>query len=687
MRWSSLFVAILIVGSAVGADNPQRPTHDITLDDYFTQAAITQCEVSPDGKWVAYLEGRWEGPSEGRNVDLWLLDLASGTPRRLTFEKAGEQSPAWSPDSKSLYFAAAYKRGSDATVPCNGKTQVWRLNLEGGEPQAVTRLDAGIGRFLLATDGKSLYYTQDSEQVDDEWKSLRTAHKALQYGHGVTEFTQVWKLDLTTWRSEKIVDDRRVITDLALSPDGLRLAMLTTPDEELIHNEGWSRLDVCDLASRKISVVTQDGWRKDHPSPYGWLAGVRWSGDSEAIAFTIGFDGYPARILLAEHDNDQWQLKPLPHTPTVSIEDGSLRWKPGTRDLCFIADERARQRIYSLTNCRKGRFDKLTTITPGDVVVSSYGFSADARTLAAVTSTPDHTEEIYAATPEEPWRRLTHVNPQMETWKWPELRLVQWKAPDGVEVEGILELPPDYKAGQKVPLVLEIHGGPTSASLYRREYWIYGRTLLPAKGYAVFCPNYRGSTGYGDDFLQQLIGRENDIEVADILAGVDHLVAAGIADPDKLGVSGWSNGGYLTNCLIARTTRFKAASSGAGVFDFAMQWGLEDTPGHVINYAQGLPWDKADEYRRGSPLYAADKITTPTLIHVGAGDERVPAAHSRTLYRALKFYRNVPSELVIYPGAGHGLNTYPHRKAKLEWDLAWYERYIMGKSPEPPAKP
>jgi dipeptidyl aminopeptidase/acylaminoacyl peptidase len=218
-------------------------------------------------------------------------------------------------------------------------------------------------------------------------------------------------------------------------------------------------------------------------------------------------------------------------------------------------------------------------------------------------------------------------------------------------------------------------------------YWIYGRTLLPAKGYAVFCPNYRGSTGYGDKFLEQLIGRENDIEVADILSGVDALVERGIADPDKLGVSGWSNGGYLTNCLIARTQRFKAASSGAGVFDFALQWGIEDTPGHVINFATGQPWEKPEEYQRGSPLFAADKITTPTLIHVGAGDERVPAAHSRMLYRTLRFYRNVPTELVIYPGEGHGLTKYNHRKAKMEWDLAWYEKYILGKTAEKPAQP
>lgn len=684
-----VFTALLALHAAavVAADPPTR-THDITLDDYFSLGTMVHCKVAPDGRSVVYQEARWEGKTEGRNVDLWLADpVNGGAVRRLTFDKAGESDPQWSPDSRFIYFTAAYKRAGETAPPWNGKQQVWRIGVEGGEPFPVTRVEDGVGRCLLADDGQSIYYTQTSEQTDDEWKSLRSSHKSLQYGHGVTKFTQVWKLDLTTWRAEKVVDDRRVVTDLALSPNDNRLAMLTVPDDELIHKEGWSRLDVCDLKTGKITVVTPDGWRKNHPSPYGWLEGVAWSIDSEALAWTVSFDGFPARMLTAEFASGNWQLHQLPDTPSISIHESTLQWSPYNRDLYFLADERARQRLYKLTNCSNGKFDELKTVTPGDVVVSAYHYSRNGGDIAAVISTPDHMEDLYVSSATKPFRRITNVNPQVDTWKLPQLQLVQWQAPDGVEVEGVLELPPDYKPGQKVPTVLEIHGGPTGSSPYRLMYWIYGRTLLPAKGYAVFCPNYRGSTGYGDKFLEQLIGRENDIEVADILSGVDALVERGIADPDKLGVSGWSNGGYLTNCLIARTQRFKAASSGAGVFDFALQWGIEDTPGHVINFATGQPWEKPEEYQRGSPLFAADKITTPTLIHVGAGDERVPAAHSRMLYRTLRFYRNVPTELVIYPGEGHGLTKYNHRKAKMEWDLAWYEKYILGKTADKPAQP
>ena len=160
------------------------------------------------------------------------------------------------------------------------------------------------------------------------------------------------------------------------------------------------------------------------------------------------------------------------------------------------------------------------------------------------------------------------------------------------------------------------------------------------------------------------------------------MIDRGVADPTRLAVMGWSNGGYLTNCIITHDQRFKAASSGAGVFDMALQWGIEDTPGHVINYAEGLPWDVPEEMRRMSPLYDVNKITTPTLIHVGEDDARVPAQNSTALHRALHRYLDVPCELLIYPGEGHGLTTYKHRKAKLTWDVAWFDTYVLGKSSE-----
>ena len=266
--------------------------------------------------------------------------------------------------------------------------------------------------------------------------------------------------------------------------------------------------------------------------------------------------------------------------------------------------------------------------------------------VASITK-PDRQADIYTVSSSGGYKRLTNINPQIDNWKKSNISLVSWTGANGDLVEGILELPPDYNNDNPLPLVVIIHGGPTSAALYQFRYWIYGRTLLSSKGYATLSPNYRGSTGYGDKFMVDLIGNENDIDVEDILAGVDAMIEKGIADPKRLGVMGWSNGGFLTNCIITADNRFKAASSGAGVIDQVMQWGVEDTPGHVINYMTGLPWDVPKEYSLGSPLYNLNKVTTPTLIHVGEYDERVPVQHSIVLHRALNVYLGIDTELVI----------------------------------------
>ena len=179
--------------------------------------------------------------------------------------------------------------------------------------------------------------------------------------------------------------------------------------------------------------------------------------------------------------------------------------------------------------------------------------------------------------------------------------------------------------------------------------------------------------------MTDLIGRENDVEVKDILAGIQHLVKEGIADENRVGVMGWSNGGYLTNCLITlkdSPIKFKAASSGAGIVDTVSEWGFNDEPAYPKVFKKGLPWEQPDLYKKSSPTYGLGNVTTPTIIHVGGADDRCPPGHSRMLYRALKEYRNVPTELIVYTGEPHGLTKLSNRKAKMEWDLAWFEKYM-----------
>ncbi len=651
----------------------------VEVDDYFTQSYVSECVASPDGKFIAYVEQRWEIPQDTRNPDLWVVETETGKIRRLTFESAPDGHPVWSPDSTMLYFTSKRSRDENKVAPYNNKTQVWRIDIATGQLSPVTRLAEGIESFDLSADGNSLFYTVGEKTDDDEWEALRKAHDSVDYGHGERSTSQLWKLDLTSWRASKIVDEGKYIRQFQVSPDESLIAMITVPDDLLITHEGKSQVDLLTVKSGDISKVDDVLWRSFEKDRHGWLEELSWSGDGKRLAFRVVYDGYPAEIYCTETTTAKvWQVN---RPEGVTVDGGRMLWNQGR--LYFAGQKKARAHVYSVTGLKDGAQGESAAMTEGDIAVSDFGVSG-AGQLSVVKADPQNSGDLFLVKTKSELKRLTTLNPQVADWKLPQISVVQWKGANGDTVEGILELPPGYDASKDKPLptIVHIHGGPTSATLFQFQFWPYGRTLLPSKGFALFSPNYRGSTGYGDQFMIDLIGRENDIEVEDIMKGVDWLIAEGIADKDKLGVMGWSNGGFLTNALITHTNRFKAASSGAGVIDQVMQWGLEDTPGHVINYMDGsLPWDDPALYTKSSPLYGLGKVTTPTLIQVGENDVRVPASHARTLFRGLSRYGKAPTQLIVFPDAGHSPITYPHRKAKMEWDVAWFEKYLMGKDP------
>lgn len=656
-------------------------THEITIEDYFTQAFIGDCVLSPNGSQIVYSESRWQGPKQPASSDLWLVDCQTQAIQRLTFEPCSDSSPRWSPDGQYLYFTSSPRREAEKLPPWDGKTQVWRHHLPTGRQEPVTRIEGGIDAFCLSASGNAVYYTTSKEHTIDAWKDLRKEFSELKYGHGVHRISTLSKLDLITWRTTQLVDDKRHIDSFDVSSDESRIAMISVPTEELLQREGWSRVDIFDVATSRISTLPDDVWRKEAPSPFGWLLEPVWSADGRHLAFTVGFDGYPAELLVATWTAGVPKVRRMPRPKDVFFE-GSIQWRGKTDEVCYLGDVRSTIKVCS---ARGLNTDSPTAqiLTPADAVVQAFSVQASVKDVtekvALVQTGLTYSRDLFLGTlgADAAPTRLTRVNPQVDTWKLPKLSRVTWKGAHGDEVEGILELPPDHQPGTRLPLIVQLHGGPTGSEYFGLKFSIYGHALLAAQGYAVFSPNYRGSTGYGDKFLIELIGHENEIEVEDILKGVDSLIDQGIADPDRLGVMGWSNGGYLTNCLITGTDRFRAASSGAGVFDMTIQWGEEDTPGHVINYLEGLPWKQPAEYQKTSPLYQLkDSFRTATLIHVGENDERVPVTHSRTLHRALHHYVKAPTELVIYPGTGHGLMQYQHRLAKMKWDLAWFGKYL-----------
>lgn len=644
--------------------------HQITLEDYFTQVNAFSVHLSSDGKSVVWREGRWNKAKNGRQFRLWVVDTATKKAKPLTSDTLSAYSAEWSSDSEWVYFLGqAGKKG----------TQVWRVRPTDKAPEVVTSIAGGVSSFALSPDGKSLFYVTSREVVDKEWKKLRTQFKKLNYGHGIRETSVLWQYDPATKKSTKILDNERVIREMSVSPKGDRIAMITTPDDKVISNEGRSRVDVLDLKTRKVHTLKDKLWRKDAPSPWAWLESLAWSPDGRAFAFNVIFDAYPNEIIIADWDQSELTLSRLkrPEGLTLKGYGTPIHWRSET-ELCFLCDERAYTPLYCAQGLRGGKQGKVVRLSPADQVIDAFTVSSKTKQAALIVGDTTSLPDVHLLEGAQELTQLTRLNPQADRWKIPQIKKVTWKGAKGDEVEGVLELPADYEPGKPIPLVLVLHGGPTTASPCQLRFWIYGRTLLPAQGYAVLCPNYRGSTGYGDKFLADLVGRENDVEVTDILKGVDAMVEAGIADPDRLGVMGWSNGGYLTNCLITHTTRFKAASSGASILDTTMEWGINDEPAYPTVFKKGTPWETPEIYRKTSPTYQLNKIRTPTLIHVGAKDERCPPGHSRMLYRALKEYVKVPTELILYPNEPHGLSKYTHRKAKMAWDLAWFKRYLRG---------
>ena len=649
---------------------PLSFAHQIQPDDYFSIAGFSEQQLSPDGSQLAWIEYRWNEQLNRTQKDIWLKPVKGGEATRLTFSSSTESALQWAKDGSILYYLAAVE----------GKKQVHRLMLNSLTIQPVTAVAEGIKQYQLNHKGDALYYSSYSEPAaSDPFAEVRSKYNTPDYGEGKRKSNPIYRLDLTSFRQQPVYAPDATVWNFQVSPDEQQLAAITTHTARLIELEGFSDIRIVDLKTEQATTLNDSLWREQADSPHGWLEGIQWSADSQALAFRVDYDGYPGKLIVAETDSQQPRLQAISAPSPVTFNGGDIEWRGKSRELCLRGSNHARIHLYCVDKVKQGKHGKWRNATPGDVVAYSFDISANGKTTLVQHNALDRFAELYQVKGKQ-LKRLTDSNSHTQEWQLPQIEIVKWQSEDGTQVEGILELPPGYSpADGPLPLVVALHGGPTSADPYALRLRSYGHASFPAQGWALFSPNYRGSVGYGDSFLTDLIGREHDIEVKDILTGVDALIAKGIADADKMAVMGWSNGGYLTNALISTTDRFKAASSGAGVFDQGLQFALEDTPGHVVNFMQGYPWTQGEHYLKASSLYQADKIKTPTLIHVGENDARVPAAHARTLYRVLHDYLQVPSELIVYPGEGHGLSKYQHRKTKMAWDHAWFDYWVLGK--------
>lgn len=667
--------------TASATPTPATP-RNITIDDYFQIRDVAQPEISPDGQWVAYAV-RTRMLKEDKNEQrLWMVSTHGGDAIPLTAEGVSSGHPRWSPDGKYLAFTSARN---------GGKNQVWLLDRRGGEAQKLTDIAQGVNDFEWSPDSTRLVLIlqdpkpEDVEAAKDKDKEKPAAKPKtpppfvidrLQFKQDTVGYLDhrrdhLYIFDVASKKLTQVTSGDYDDNEPVWSPDGKSLAFASnrsTPDPDRNYNTDiWVvAADNTDKGAHLTQITT-------NPGPDRAPA---WSPDGKWIAFvsqTDVKDMIYATHHLAVAPSTGGEAKVLTLAFDRSVR--RPRFSPDGRAIYFIADDDGTQFLGRIAVAG----GEVSRPIAGRLNVNSYSLGKDGA-IAAQIGTTDRPDEIFLSNGND-LTRLTKTNDAL----FAQLRLAQvdyvhFKSKDGTPVSGYLYKPVGYTPGKKVPTLLNPHGGPVgqySASFYHLA------ELFAANGYAVLLPNPRGSSGYGQKFCEAIFADWGNKDFQDDMAMVDYAVAQGIADPDKLGVGGWSYGGMSTDFIIAQTTRFKGAISGASIALISTGFGHDQYQKDYF-YELGYPWENKATWEKISPFYRIKNITTPTLFMGGDIDWNVPIIGSEQMYQALKSLGRT-TELVVYPGEYHGFTTPSHIKDRLERNLAWYAHYVKGDST--PARP
>jgi dipeptidyl aminopeptidase/acylaminoacyl peptidase len=652
----------LCLAAAFGQSPARRP---LKVDDVHRVLEVRDPQVSPDGQWVAYTLGATDKAGDKSDSDVWMVKWDGSQQLRLTTSKENESQPRWSPDGKWLAFLSSRANKEEGG-------QVWLLPRAGGEASQLTSVKSGVSDFAWSPDSRrlALLITEKDEEPKKEGDKPKTPKpividryhfKQDMQGYRTQKPARIWLFDIASKKSELLTSEDLDESSPVWSPDGARLAFLSNRAAKTARYSDWQLVVADAKTGAKPQVLTSGegigGGRGGRPV---------WSADGSTLYFLLGrerkFSAYN-RLKLASIPAVGGAPKIL--TPgydrslaaPVLLPDGGLS--------LMVSDDMAEYPV-------KVRADggAPAAMVRGKLVIAGQHVAAGHQALlVAKDETP---AEVYALDNGNP-RQLTRHN---EEWlKEIELgatRELAFRTKDGADVHGLLTLPPDYKEGQRYPLLLRIHGGPNGQDSHSFQF---ERHFFAANGYAVLQVNYRGSAGRDEAFQTAIFADWGDKEVVDLLAGVDHVVKLGMADPDRLGIGGWSYGGILTDYTIASDTRFKAATSGAGS---ALQLSMYGTDQYVEQYDLeiGFPWKAKDLWIKISyPFFEAGRIKTPTLFLGGEKDFNVPVIGSEQMYQALRA-NGVDTQLVIYPGENHGIRKPTYVQDRLERYLAWYAKYL-----------
>jgi dipeptidyl aminopeptidase/acylaminoacyl peptidase len=652
LHWLPICVA---AGFFALADAPKGWTPELSM----RVKTIPEALPSPDGRLVVWAESRAviETEKSETNTQLFLAH-ADGTQRfQLTYGDKSADAPDFSPDSRYVFFASERA----------GKRNIYRIPVDGGEAEALTDWKGSVSAYHVSPDGKWIAFaaTPERPETDLAKKQKRDFRVLDEDLPDKALYLVPVDQDIDGKRPlRKLVSGPFSVGAFHWSPDSRRIAFESRPTPEANDNR---RADISEVEveSGTLHPIAATGATETEPlySPDGrYLAFVRSSDPPGRLT--------PDHIILRTRADGK--DRELPVTPDES--PNLLGWDAASRHVFFTEWKGTRVVLYAIP------VDGPATAVFTPKGTFGPGIHLNARGTVAGLALQDANEPVEAFALDLQTLRPVQVsaaNAGLEKPPLGETKVIRWKAADGPEIEGLLTLPVGYEQGKRYPLILNIHGGPAGAfgETFIGASGLYPIAAFASHGYAVLRANPRGSTGYGGKFRRSNLNDWGGGDYRDLMAGVDRVIAMGVADPNRLAVMGWSYGGYMTNWVVTQTTRFKAAATGAGLTDLISMWGTNDIPSTLDDYFTGPFYEQRDRYIQMSPLYHVRNVTTPLLVLHGEIDPRVPTGQGYEMYNALK-RRGVETTMVVYPRTQHGPQEPKFILDIMHRHIDWVEKHL-----------
>jgi dipeptidyl aminopeptidase/acylaminoacyl peptidase len=646
-----ILLAAFLVPSFAFAD-----TRVPTIDEMVALKRVSQPAMSPDGSRVAYVIRKANWDENAFENEIWLTDVKSGTARVFTQSKKSSDAPAFSPDGSSLAFLSDRE----------GKRQVYVMSLSGGEARKLTSVEEGVARFAWSHDGKRIAFVA-SDPKTEAMKERQKLYGEVTIEDEATNPAHLHVIEVEGGVAKRLTSGTFVVGAFDWSPDDREIAFDFTQSTDPSFGD-TSNISVVDTGSATVRpLVSQEGPDGDpHYSP-----------DGKQIAFATAM----REVASFYYRNGKVATIPAGGgtiTPITAAFDEDPRLVAWNRNGIFLAaNQKTEAGLFKVDPAGKA----VARVPLERPIATGFAFSGDASSLAFVGSSATAYPEVFAgAASGGPATKVSDAGGELGSLTLGTSEVVSWKSTDGATIEGVLRKPAGYKADSNAPLLVIIHGGPTGVSrpsLFGATY-VYPMEAWLAKGALILEPNYRGSAGYGEAFRSLNVRNLGVGDAWDVISGIDSLIAKGLVDKTKVGVMGWSQGGYISAFLTTHdSARFRAVSVGAGISNWVTYYVSTDIHPFTRQYLKATPWDDPEIYRKTSPMTYIKGAKAPTLIQHGDADQRVPVSDAFELYQGLRD-QGVETRLVLYRGFGHGLNKPKALRNAMQENLDWFDKHLFG---------